>query len=267
MPVVEEIATTRPERCWRITGSTARVTFSGPNRVVSTCVRKSSGLITSKNPASKLPALLTRTSIRPNRSTAARAASWASSELVTSSFTARRLSCAPGCVRWRRRRCRRLGPTSRCPCPCHGRRRSISRAERWLWDPRRTRSAVRSPNRGVRPRRPTATPQRSRPSACRELRPVVRRPVASRHRGQDNDRGGSPHPARVEHGTHSRPLMATGRKMRNRGADISVNALPSFDHVNSWFGRSPRAATYFRTRLIRRVPGRSAVVPAALWDR
>ena len=51
MPAVEEIATTRP-RCWaRMTGRTARVTFIGPNRVVSTCARKSPGLISSKNPA------------------------------------------------------------------------------------------------------------------------------------------------------------------------------------------------------------------------
>ena len=51
MPAVEEIATTRPERWARMTGRTARVTFTGPNRVVSTCARKSPGLISSKNPA------------------------------------------------------------------------------------------------------------------------------------------------------------------------------------------------------------------------
>ena len=36
---------TRPERRARMTGRTARVTFTGPNRVVSTCARKSCGLI------------------------------------------------------------------------------------------------------------------------------------------------------------------------------------------------------------------------------
>ena len=51
MPAVEEIVTTSPERWARMTGSTARVTFSGPNRVVSIWARKSSGLISSKNPA------------------------------------------------------------------------------------------------------------------------------------------------------------------------------------------------------------------------
>ena len=43
MPAVEEIVTTRPERWARRTGNTARVTFSGPNRVVSTWARKSVG--------------------------------------------------------------------------------------------------------------------------------------------------------------------------------------------------------------------------------
>ena len=51
MPAVEEIATTRPERWARMTGRTARVTFIGPNRVVSIWARKSSGVISSKNPA------------------------------------------------------------------------------------------------------------------------------------------------------------------------------------------------------------------------
>ncbi len=51
MPAVEEIATTSPERWARMTGSTARVTFIGPNRVVSICARTASGLSSSKNPA------------------------------------------------------------------------------------------------------------------------------------------------------------------------------------------------------------------------
>jgi hypothetical protein len=50
-PAVELIVTTTPERWFRITGSTARLTFSGPNRFVSTWARKSSGVISSKNPA------------------------------------------------------------------------------------------------------------------------------------------------------------------------------------------------------------------------
>ena len=71
MPAVEEIVTTRPERWARMTGSAARVTLTGPNRVVSIWARNSSGVSSSKKPALKLPALLTSTSSRPNRSTAA----------------------------------------------------------------------------------------------------------------------------------------------------------------------------------------------------
>ena len=51
MPAVEEMVTTSPERWARICGSTARVTLTGPNRVVSIWARKSSGVISSKNPA------------------------------------------------------------------------------------------------------------------------------------------------------------------------------------------------------------------------
>ena len=78
-----------------MTGSTARVTLSGPNRFVSTWARKSSGVISSKNPAKKLPALLTSTSMRPNRSTAACTAACALAGSVTSSCTVSRSSAAP----------------------------------------------------------------------------------------------------------------------------------------------------------------------------
>ena len=87
--------TTRPERWARITGSAAPVTLTGPKKVVSICARNSSGLSSSKKPALKLPALLTSTSIRPNRSTAAATADSPSAGSVTSNLTARRSSCSP----------------------------------------------------------------------------------------------------------------------------------------------------------------------------
>ncbi len=86
---------TRPERCRRITGSTARVTVIGPNRLVSSCARTCSVVSSSKKPARKLPALLTSTSIRPKRSTAAAAASSALCGSVTSSAVTSRFSCSP----------------------------------------------------------------------------------------------------------------------------------------------------------------------------
>ena len=54
-----------------MTGSTARVTFIGPKRFVSIWRSICSGVSSSKKPAKKLPALLTSTSMPPNRSTAA----------------------------------------------------------------------------------------------------------------------------------------------------------------------------------------------------
>ena len=60
-----------------MTGRTARVTSSGPKKFVSSCARTSASGISSKVPAMKFPALLTSTSIRPNRSTAAATAACA----------------------------------------------------------------------------------------------------------------------------------------------------------------------------------------------
>ena len=51
MPAVELIETTVPARCLRITGSTARVTFIGPIRLVISCRSICSGVSSSKKPA------------------------------------------------------------------------------------------------------------------------------------------------------------------------------------------------------------------------
>ena len=86
---------TRPP-CWRrITGSTARVTVIGPNRLVSICERTCSVVSSSKKPARKLPALLSSTSMRPKRSTATATASSALWGSVTSRTVTSRFSCSP----------------------------------------------------------------------------------------------------------------------------------------------------------------------------
>jgi hypothetical protein len=36
-------------------------------------------------------------------------------------------------------------------------------------------------------------------------------------------------------------------RLRGRGADVLVEPLPGFDHVNSWIQAMPRAATWFRS--------------------
>src|SRR3954447_22050034 len=91
--------TTMPERCRRITGSTARVTVIGPNRLVSICARSCSVVSSSKKPARKLPALLSRTSMRPKRSRAAAAAFSALWGSVTSRAVTSRFSCSPTAAR------------------------------------------------------------------------------------------------------------------------------------------------------------------------
>src|SRR5205807_8411225 len=66
-------------------------------RLAASCFSMSSGDNSSKKPATKLPALLTKTSMRPNRSTAAREAASASARRVTSSLTiSRSLDLAHG---------------------------------------------------------------------------------------------------------------------------------------------------------------------------
>ena len=50
-PADEEIVTTCPERCSRMTGRTARVTFIGPTRLVAICCSICSGVSSSKKPA------------------------------------------------------------------------------------------------------------------------------------------------------------------------------------------------------------------------
>jgi hypothetical protein len=78
-----------------MTGSTARVTVIGPNRLVSIWLRTCCGESSSKKPPKKLPALLTSTSMRPNRSTAAATARSALCASVISSRAASRFSCSP----------------------------------------------------------------------------------------------------------------------------------------------------------------------------
>jgi len=51
MPAVDVIVTTFPERCLRITGRTARVTFIGPTRFVVNDRSICSGVSSSKKPA------------------------------------------------------------------------------------------------------------------------------------------------------------------------------------------------------------------------
>jgi hypothetical protein len=68
-PALEEMFTMLP---WaRRVGNTARVTFNSPKTLVSNSVRASASEMSSTAPNNPYPALLTSTSIRPKRSSAA----------------------------------------------------------------------------------------------------------------------------------------------------------------------------------------------------
>ena len=70
-PPTDDRFTTRPDRAARMYGRTARVTASRPNTLTSKSARASASEVSSTVPTRPRPALLTRTSIRPNRSIAA----------------------------------------------------------------------------------------------------------------------------------------------------------------------------------------------------
>lgn len=86
------MCTSLPDPCLRMTGSTARVTLISPKTLRSNSDRASVSLISSSAPSSPRPALLTRTSMPPNRPTAASMACGMLSLSVTSSATANTLS-------------------------------------------------------------------------------------------------------------------------------------------------------------------------------
>jgi fermentation-respiration switch protein FrsA (DUF1100 family) len=62
-----------------------------------------------------------------------------------------------------------------------------------------------------------------------------------------------PHaPLRVYHSTDDEEVpyedaLVSVDRLRGRGADVTVEALPGFDHVNSWIQAMPRAVTWFRS--------------------
>jgi hypothetical protein len=41
--------------------------------------------------------------------------------------------------------------------------------------------------------------------------------------------------------------LVSVNRLRHRGADVTVETLPGFDHVGSWIQAMPRAVTYFKT--------------------
>jgi hypothetical protein len=75
----------RPLPCSRMCGSTARVIRIAPKTLVSNSARACSIELSSAAPATPTPALLTRTSIRPDRASTSRTTPATDSSSVTSS--------------------------------------------------------------------------------------------------------------------------------------------------------------------------------------
>lgn len=95
IPEVELTTIVQPERCLRMNGSTARVIFIVPKILVSICWRISFSDISSKYPSNPYPALLTSTSIRPNRSKAVSTDDFTCSSFVMSSLRVSRFGELP----------------------------------------------------------------------------------------------------------------------------------------------------------------------------
>ena len=86
----------RPDRCVRSVGRTARSTLRMPKTLVSKTARAAESLASSTADNKPRPALLTTTSTRPNRCTAASTAAAASASSSTSSATGRQLVIGVG---------------------------------------------------------------------------------------------------------------------------------------------------------------------------
>src|SRR3712207_6448403 len=81
--------TMTPDPCRRMTGRAACAPYTDPIRLTSSVLRNSSISVSSKSDQTMTPAQFTQASIRPHRSTAARATFWTCSGTVTSHGTSR----------------------------------------------------------------------------------------------------------------------------------------------------------------------------------
>ena len=91
-----------------------------------------------------------------------------------------------------------------------------------------------------------------RASFFRAVRSNPDHPMRVRLRQNAVDRWRPDAPIRVYHSPVDEEVpfedvLVSVDRLRKRGADITVERLPGFDHVNSWIQAMPRAARYFRT--------------------
>jgi hypothetical protein len=91
-----------------------------------------------------------------------------------------------------------------------------------------------------------------RPSFFRVVRDNPDHPLRVRLRQNAVDRWRPRAPIRVYHSPEDEEvffedMLVSVDRLRKRGADITVEPLPGFDHVNSWIQAMPRAVRWFRT--------------------
>jgi hypothetical protein len=91
-----------------------------------------------------------------------------------------------------------------------------------------------------------------RASFFRAVRSNPDHPLRVRLRQNAVDRWRPDSPIRVYHSPDDEEvsfedMLVSVDRLRKRGADITVEPLPGFDHVNSWIQAMPRAVRWFRT--------------------
>ena len=91
-----------------------------------------------------------------------------------------------------------------------------------------------------------------RASFFRAVRDNPDHPLRVRLRQNAVDRWRPDAPVRVYHSPVDEEvpfedMLVSVHRLRKRGADITVERLPGFDHVNSWIQAMPRAVRWFRT--------------------
>jgi fermentation-respiration switch protein FrsA (DUF1100 family) len=102
---------------------------------------------------------------------------------------------------------------------------------------------------GALPRTPRALLD---PSFYRDVVEDANHPLRVRLRENAVDRWAPQAPLRVYHSQDDEEVPFDGAllsvaRLRRRGAEVSVEPLPGFDHVNSWIQAMPRAAGWFRS--------------------
>ena len=89
------------------------------------------------------------------------------------------------------------------------------------------------------------------PSFYADVSDNPRNPLRVRLRQNAVDRWRPAAPIRVYHSPDDEEIafedaLVSVNRLRNRGADVTIEALPGLDHINSWIQAMPRAVRYFK---------------------